>query len=248
MRKVFIKKITQQGHLTSLGAVSVAFATMLVLNIKLNWKALVAVYSAAETIYLFNFYKDMKVKNQFTILSKNKNFLPTMQGVIVFFIFLFFLIFIGTLLIAQQGELLVFGIPIILCGIIYNIFLKKLTQKLIGFKDFFVSFWWALIVPFIASFADNFQNASLFLFFLFILINVLIHEIILGITDTEEDFRESLRTFPLSLRKSVLIQLLAFFTFLGVMPVILGVYLGLFPWYSSILIFTFPYNFFPRSF
>ncbi len=233
--------LISDGHITALSAVCISVLPLYLFDFSVPKAVHLIPFLGAEIIYSFNRYKEKKEdgydKKVETFLRKKE----------VFFYFFIFsgIFFIGYLLWFRNFILLAFGLFLTATGLLYSLFLKKITKKIRGFKNFLVSFCWALIVllPFI--FKGNLPEEifSALLMFIFIFMNVLIFEIFLDFGDLEQDKRMNLLTLPSTMSKKQLLSLLLTLNFLSLFPVFLGLYLNYLPSISAVFFFSFFYNF-----
>lgn len=231
------------GHLLSLGAVSVVFTSAILLDIKISWDCLIVVYLGAQIIYLYNHYKEFQ--KDFLTNPKRVEHIERYVRYIPWIIILFTLIFIGILLYINKLSALLFGFGLVLLGLFYSVYFKKFSKSIVEFKSFFVSLIWSLSVIFLAVYYSfSILNFSLFLVSIFIFLRLFVHEIFSNIKDIESDKKENLLTLAIVSGKKKMINILNLVNILSVLPIILGIYLRLFPFYSLILIFTILYTFY----
>lgn len=241
-RKIYklLNLLAYDGHFTAISAACVSALPTYLLGFSVPVIIHIIPFLGSEIIYSFNRYKEKKQDgfnlNNETLLRKKNIFYP--------FFFFFFLFFIGYLLWIQHIELLLFSFIVIAMGLLYTIFLKKLTKKIVGIKVFFVSFCWALIVflPFVfkRNFLENFFSALII--FLFVFLNVLLFELFLDFRDIKQDRKNNLLTLPAVMTMPMLIFSLCFLNFLSFFMILLGIVLNLLPTLSFFLFFSFLYN------
>lgn len=228
------------GHLLSLGAVSIVYTASILLNIKITWDFLVIVYLGSYAPYIYNRYKELKkdfLTNPIRTRHIEKYFRHT--PIIISFSLL---IIIGIFLYFNKISALLFAIFLILLSFSYSIFFKGLSKKIIGFKNFYISLGWALLVVLLAIYYSSPIALSLFLIALFVYLRLFVNTIFFDIKDIEIDKEEKLLTLPVVLGQKRLIQFLSLINILAVLPVIIGVVYRFFPFYSLILLFTIPYS------
>jgi 4-hydroxybenzoate polyprenyltransferase len=148
----FLKTIWNEfvygGHLISLGAVSVVFTSSILLNINITWDSLLVTYLGCQIIYLYNRYKEFNI--DFLTNPERTKHTEKYIRYIPLIIFIFSLLAIGILIYFEKFHALIFGFFLVFLGLLYSLFLKKLTKKIIGFKNFFVTLIWASLVIFLA--------------------------------------------------------------------------------------------------
>ena len=230
------------GHLVSLGAVSVVFTASLLLNIKITWDFLLIIYLGTESVYLYNRYKEFR--SDFLTNPERTEYIKKYIKIIPLIIFLFFLIGFSILIYHKNFPALFFAVFLLIIGLLYSEVFKGFTRKALGFKSFFVSLIWALLVVFLAIYYFLPLNLSLFLIFSFVLLRLIVNTSFFDIKDIETDKREDLLTLANILGPKKIIRILSSITILAVVPIISGVYLKLFPQSSIMLLFTIPYTFY----
>ncbi len=113
------------GHLLSLGSISGVFTSAILLDIKITWDFLVIVYLITYTIYLYNRFKELE-KDSLT------NFERT-QHLTIYIKYAPFIIFCSTFIITIMlfcfGNFLnlIFGLSILLAGMLYSLFFKEIN-------------------------------------------------------------------------------------------------------------------------
>jgi len=230
------------GHLLSLGAVSVVFTASFLLNIKITWDFLLIVYLGTESVYLYNRYKEFRT--DFLTNPERTEYIKKYIKIIPLIIFFFSLIISLILIYHKNFSALFFAVFLLIIGLLYSEIFKGFTQKIVGFKSFFVSLMWALLVIFLAIYYSLSLGLILFLIFVFIFLKCFVITSFFDIKDTEGDRKEGLLTLVNVLGQKKLVDILNLTTVLAVIPIILGFHLKLFPQSSIMLLFTIPYSFY----
>ena len=136
------------GHLLSLGAVSIVYTASILLDIRITWDFLLVVYLGTESVYLYNRFKEYEV--DFLTNPERTEHIKKYVKYIPFIIFLMTFSAIVIVVYFNKISALIFGLLLFFGGLLYSKFLKKITRKIIGFKDFLISFLWATLVIFLA--------------------------------------------------------------------------------------------------
>lgn len=236
------KELIYGGHLTALGAVSIVLMTTVLLGLKATWECFIIIFLASEIIYLYNRQKE--IDRDFLSNPERTKYLSKYNRHTRLLIFILSMVLVVILIITTEISLLIFGSVIVSLGLLYSVFLKKITKNILAFKNFLVSFCWATIVIFVALFYSYHYILSVFLIFIFVWISVFVQEVLLDIRDKRSDRREGLLTLPIVLSKRLLFRVLFMLTILAGIFIFYGIYFHLLPACSAILFFIIPYNLF----
>ena len=234
--KIIWDEFVYGGHLLSLGAVSIVLTSAILLNIKITWDFLLIVYLGTQSIYLYNRYKEYK-KDFLTNPERTKHIKKYIKYMPLI-VFLFSSIAITIIVYFNKMSVLIFGLSMLFLGLLYSLFLKGFTKKIVGFKSFFISLMWALLVVFLSVYYSSPLNLALLLIFIFVYLKLFIHTCFFDIKDIETDKKEGLLTLAVILRKEKLIYLLNFINIFSMFPIILGFSFNLFPKFSLMLLLT----------
>lgn len=227
------------GHLASIGPVIIVLIVCKLSGIRYPLDLLFCVYCITYLAYALDRYLDIKRdKNdpRLEYISKYYKLFP--------FIFLILLIIISILSFNNSIYSFYFVSIFVIIGFLYNIFLKKLTKSIIGFKSFFVAISYPATVFLIAPFTNSHVSVTMFLIFLFFFARVLDNTIFCDIKDIREDKLNNLKTIPIVLNSKRLNILLISINIASIIPIIYGYIINIFPAYSLLLIITSTYYFY----
>ena len=230
------------GHLLSFGAVSIVYTASILLDIRITWDFLLVVYLGTESVYLYNRFKEYKV--DFLTNPERTEHIKKYVKYIPFIIFLMTFSAIVFVVYFNKISALTFGLLLLIIGLLYSLFFKKITEKIIAFKSFFISLMWSLLVLFLAIYYSAPINLALFLFSVFVFLRFFVSVSFFDIKDIKTDKQEGLKTLAVVLKQSTLWQFLSIIAILAVLPLIIGVYLRILPISSLMLFLTIPYTFF----
>lgn len=230
------------GHLLSFGAVSIVYTASILLDIRITWDFLLVVYLGTESVYLYNRFKEYKV--DFLTNPERTEHIKKYVKYIPFIIFLMTFSAIVFVVYFNKISALTFGLLLLIIGLLYSLFFKKITEKIIAFKSFFISLMWSLLVLFLAIYYSAPINLALFLFSVFVFLRFFVSVSFFDIKDIKTDKQEGLKTLAVVLKQSTLWQFLSIIAILAVLPLIIGVYLRVLPISSLMLFLTIPYTFF----
>lgn len=182
------------GHLLSLGAASIVWSMLLIIDAKGGWIVFVLAYLISQIVYNYDHIKEGDSKET-TNQERTKHLMQykTLQiAVIIVYILTFvFLLTFTNWEVAALCIFLVFG------GIMYTHTLKKLTKKVAGFKSFYVSILWGTLV-FLPLFYYSSTLQPLFVvFFIFVFVRLLVNTIFFDIKDIKSDSNKGFQTFPI---------------------------------------------------
>jgi len=230
------------GHLLSLGASAIVFSTAFLLNIKATWEFLLIVYLGTQTIYNYNHYKELNIDiltnlNRTHHLRKYFKFLPVITS-------LYGMGFLGILFYFGSLKSVIFGVFLILSGILFTEKFKKFTKKIIGFKTFYTSLLWSLLVIFTIIYYSFSFNLVVLTFLIFVFLRWIINTSFFDIKDIESDGKEGLLTLPVVLGKEKFLNFLHIINFISFTPLIIGITNQMFPYFSLFLLLLFFYSFY----
>lgn len=245
IKKILIaiwKEFIYGGHVLALGAVSITFASAILLSIKITWDFLMIVYLGIYSVYLYNRYYELDKDSLTNFQSVNyfKKYARFSPLIILFCIFIIFLIQIYF----QPSSSILISALMLFLGIFYSIYLKKLTEKIFAFKNFFIPLMWASLIFFLAIYYSFSINYGLLLIFILIFLRIFIAATSSDIRDIESDKKENLKTLPVILGKESTFIFLNVLNVLTIFPILIGFYFKLLPNLSLTLLFTSVYAFY----
>lgn len=232
------------GHLQCLGTAGIAYVSAYFLNFKISYGPLILAYLIFYPIYINDRFRGV-VKDEPTNPERSKHFKKYLHlmpkilalAIAVLTIFLFYL---------ANFSFAIFSFLLVILGILYPLYFKNITQKIIGFKNYYVSAFFAAI-----ALSPNIFYSYPFLFMplvslmVFIFVKTLFMQIVLDCKDTEGDKQAKLLTIPLMLGESktfLFLRLLSLFSAILILfPALL---LKIFPIQAIMLFLTIPFNFY----
>jgi 4-hydroxybenzoate polyprenyltransferase len=229
-------------HWIALNSVSLSLCTMFLLNLQVKLDFLLIVYLGTLSIYRYNHYKEIKLdelsnSGRTTHLKKYGDILPftTVVFVILFFIFL---ILYGNL------NSIFFGIILLLLGFFFTDIFKKITKKLSGFKSFYTSFSFSLLIIFNTIYCSYPIDKVVLSFVLFCFLRFFIGTSYCDIKDMKSDKKRKFLTFPVILGKERFLTLIQVINLISLLLIMLAIFLGILPSYTLMLSFAFFYSFY----
>ena len=225
------------GHLLSLGAVSIVFTSAILLDINITWDCLAIVYLAIYSIYLYNRFEE--IEKDFLTNPERTVHIRKYYKKIPLIIVCAIIILIGLLLYFGNTKILFFSIFLLIIGFLYGAFFKKITKKIIGFKNFFVALMWASLILFLAFYYSyDISNLSLLLILIFIFLRCFMGTSFYDIKDIQIDKKEKLLNLSTILKRKTFFLLLILINILSSVPILIGIYFGLLPFFSITLFFV----------
>lgn len=226
------------GHLLSLGAVGIVITAALILDIGITWDFMLITYSLIYIAYSYNrlieFRSDYLTNPLRTQhLERSIRFLPFViilaSSIVVF-------------LTAKFGNVRsIFLVVLLVIGsLLYSVCLKGLTRNIVGFKSFYVSFFWAFLIALLASYYYRPLSAAVLIIFLFVFLRLVVNTVFFDIKDIDSDGRRGLKTLPVYLGKTRVIALIHVLNLASFAPLLVGVFFNVIPSVSmSLLLFIF---------
>ncbi len=193
----FGKEIIYGGHLQSLGAAFIASLSLFFTLGKINLFYFFSAYLMFYSLYLYNRVKEVDVD-----IIGNKERTIHIKKYMSFSFFILWLSLLALFIIlvfeAKSIRVVIFAFFLVVLGLFYTDFFKKLTKKIILFKDVYVSLFFSALV-FLPYFYFN-SNKDNFLFYIgfsfFVFLETLWMQIFLDLKDVESDKLLKLKTFP----------------------------------------------------
>lgn len=200
MNKVFAfvkTELLYNGHLQSLGAVSLVYLSSLYIYefIPSFW-LLLATYLLFQAIYFYDRLRDLgKDEQTNSVRVKHiRQYSKYLPGIIV----LSLVLAIGILYTKFNFAAVAFFVIVFLLGYLYPLYMKGLTKSICLFKNIYVSGVHAVLVifPFLATGFAVANNSLLYIFPLYIFLEAMIIQVLLDAKDTKSDKEEGLLTLP----------------------------------------------------
>ena len=129
----------------------------------------------------------------------------------------------GSLYLSLAG-LVLFG-----SGLAYKIVFKKLTRRIIGFKDFFVTASYLALLVLYVRYINHPFNLAVFFALTIVFCRRFLSEVFCDLKDIDDDRAGGIRTLAVVWPRRRLVVFLAAANVLSVVPIILGVLLDYFP-------------------
>lgn len=226
--------LVRGGFFASVCTVTTIYSVAIILNKSVKIDFVVIAFLMTLIIYLYNFIGELKEDmrdnlKEMQVMEKNKK---------LYFIFLLMLILllIGLITFYANFASKIFALIFLVLGLFYTIFFKKITQRVVGFKDFFVVISWNLLTPFFIIYHSYNFIPAVFILMIFIFTRDIVNATYSDLKDIDVDRQNHLKTIANVLGKEKLILLLHFAGVFGVLILIYAVFQRIFPIYSLVLI------------
>lgn len=230
------------GHLLSLGAASVVWLVVIILDETLYVPLLLIPYFMSQIVYSHNHFKEAKLD-----ILTNPERIEHNRELIKYFSAFMLLYFSGlffTTVFFFDAKIIVFVLAAMIIGIFYTKFFKSLTKKVVGFKNFYVAFSWGILTVLPVLYYSQPFDLFFALVYLFVVLRLLVNTTFFDLKDTESDKLNGLKSLPVVFGKELTLNLLVLFNITSFVPLIVGVYLRTFPFFSVFLIVFFFYSLF----
>ena len=185
------------GHMQCVGTLSIVLVAAIFLNIKITWDCLVICYLMFYPMYLYNRYKEMEIDALTN--PERTNYLRTYISKTPITVALIFLALIFLMLRYTNLLTTIFGLVLLILGLLYSEGGKKLTRFIPLFKNLYIAAFFGILVIFPPLYYNFHLNSSslllpLFLLLILVFLKGIIMQIFLDIKDIEGDRQEGLKT------------------------------------------------------
>ncbi len=213
-RKIF--EILEMS-LTTFCAPATALALSILFDLRISWQFLLLITILPFIIYFFDYFDDEGIKEFRS------------RKLIVWILVFLILISLYIVIVYSNLTTLLFFAMLLLLGILYPLIFKKITQKIVGFKDYFVALNWNfLIIFYFCFFGINLTSGLLFML-VFIFIRDMINVNYCDIKDIHQDKNIGLKTIAMSLGRKRILLLIHWGNFLSILMLITGIWLKIIP-------------------
>jgi 4-hydroxybenzoate polyprenyltransferase len=233
----FKKKVWNEfiygGHLVACVSPGLAFVTMVLFNLAVSLEFLVIVYLGTFCIYNYDRFKGADVDSscnfQRSSYIKNKLKIRYFTLGVYGASFLIMLYIYGTL------ESLIFGIFLLLLGLLYVDVFKKFTSKIVGFKNIYTSFSFSLLTVFTMIYYNQIIDWSFLPFFMFVFLHFIVDTSFCDVKDMESDRKQNLVTLPIYFGKQNFLTILDIINLISFIVLLLAIVAQIIPWFSLAL-------------
>lgn len=231
--KVIRNELVYGGHLLSIGAASITAFPLILLNKPLEMPFLLISYFLSQLVYSYDHLKDRNT-DDLTNPDRNKYLRETLAK-FPYYLYVYSAGLVVSLLIVGSIRSLLFVLFAVATGILYTVYLKKLTQKIIAFKNIYVSFSWGLMALFPAYQYLIPEYIFFTLIYLFVSLRLLVNTTFFDIKDIKSDGINALKSIPVIYGKEGTLRLVSVLNVVSILPVAVGISINVFPTYTALL-------------
>lgn len=241
------KEFIYGGHMQCMGASSIIYVSAVFLGIDFKWISLVIAYFIFYPLYLYNRWKEIEI-DYITNPERTeylRTYLKYMPGIFTAVMVLI----IGDLAYFGNIKSFIFGVILLILGLLYTAAFKKVTRKIPLFKNFYVASFFALLVVFTAVFHSVRLNensaAAMIILVIFVFTKAFMMQILLDLKDVESDGKEGLKTLAVMIGSENTFRILPLISILATAPIVIyfSLYIPLFPGLILMFLLTIPFNF-----
>lgn len=218
------------GQIPAFSAAGFVYTGFTIAGLHVGWVSLLASYLLAIIIYWHDYSKDRDL-NKKTAAWMSRLF--WMCPALLF----------ALLLSGHRFSGLLFSAGLLILGMAYAKYLKPVSSRITGFKDFFVSIMWTLLLV-NASLCERIGwTFSLTMAAAFLFLSAFINVATCDIKDINEDSRNGIRTLAVALGLKRLRCFLDLLNIVSGVLILAGIYLHVLVSVSWVLLLSIPYVF-----
>lgn len=225
------------GHLLAIGPVIIVLVSSRLLNVTTSVVLLFAIYLITYSVYSFDRHID--AENESSELRKSKYGSARLLRVLL----IFFAIFVALVLLRENTYRLLLGVFLIVLGLCYGLFFKRISSFVPGFKSFFVSLIFSSVIFFIAI-QIEIVSAELILLFVFFAARWFINTSFCDIKDRSHDKQADIKTFATIFSVTAFKKFILILNIISAIPLLIGVIRYSLPVVSLLLLLPTPYYFY----
>ncbi len=232
------------GHVLSLGAVSIVVTAARILVLPIEWKFLVMAYLLVYMVYLYDRY--VEIKKDLSIKTERATHFRRYYAKWTPMIICAGILIIALICFIEKIKIIVaiLGFLMLISGLFYGSYLKKITRKIPGFKNLFVPLIWALLIILMPLFYSSPLSWGVWLFSLFVYLRIFIGVSFSDIKDIDSDKVEGIKTLVVIFGQKKFLRILAIVNILPIIILMGGALKGILPFFSLILIAMSLYSYF----
>jgi len=242
VKKFICNEFIYGGHWLSLGGSAFILSILLMLELSIKWELILIVYLLLQIVYNYDHYRCLEEDSKSN--SNRTNHLKKYQKFFPIILVIYGSLFFGLLYTFGNTISLIFGTFLLALGFLYTIFCKKLTAKIIGFKNFYTSFSVSLLVIFVTFYSFYELSILSLIIILFIFIRLMVNTSFCDLKDMDVDKKQNLVTLPIYFGKQKFLTFLHILNLISFVLLLTAIVTGIAPLFSIFLLLFFPYVFY----
>lgn len=235
--KSLFKELIYGGHLLSLGASGIVAAGVILYGESINVTPILIIsYLISQIVYNSDHLKDISMSsdNYERSLHLKKTYNYQLVSVLMYIILFVVFSFSTNLSTFLLSTFIVTG------GILYSFITKSWTKKFVGFKNWYIAFFWSLLIFLIPlHYSGSVFTLMTVTLSVYVFTRWLINSIVFDIKDVKGDRKDGLRTFPVEIGINKTVLILHSLNLLSGILISVAVVLGILPFIAITMnIFT----------
>lgn len=234
IKKLLLNEFLHGGHLVSLAAPALAISTIILLNLAIHWEFLLITYLGTLCIYNYDYIRGLNIDYSDNIKrSRHIQKYLNLRSILLIF---YGVAFISLLIYFGNSLSIVFGVGLLLIGLLYTDIFKKFTKKIVGFKNFYTSVSFSLLIIFTPIFYSYQINLMFSVFFIFILLQFIVDTSYCDLKDMRGDKKQNLKTLPLYFGREKFLNFLHVINIVSFLILLVASIIKIIPIFSLILL------------
>lgn len=223
------------NHFMSLGAAAVGLITSYLAGLNSFFINTLSIYFFVQCIYWVDRIFDYE-RNKLGVSEKLRHIKDRFAS-IVLGCFVYITLFIIGNVLTENYRGLIIGLVLFLFGSSYGVFFRKITMKIPGFKNYFVSVFFALFAVYVVVITDTkFDLVLLAIFILYVLWRSVLIQMFFDLHDVSEDMREGLKTYPILIGRLPALRAMYILNLLSGLPILVGIIINIVPIWLIVII------------
>lgn len=228
------------SHMAALVGVFIILILIVLAGKPVSFLFLLTIYMTAYIIYAYDRYKG--IKEDSIDNPARSNYLQSRLLKIRIFILSYLILLILFSYYNSEKIISLYTFGLLGLGLLYTLFFKNFTKKIIAFKSLYVAGWWISLIPFYTVYHSVQWNASFTLFIIFLFLRLFVGINFFDLKDILSDGKRGLKTLGVLLGIETTEKILKIINILSAIPILLGIFWKILPLYSIALLISLPYT------
>ena len=233
-KKFICNEFIHGGHLAALAAPALAISTMLLLSLPIHWEFLLITYLGTLCIYDYDYIRGLNI--DYSDNLKRSRHIQKYQDMRIIILIFYGIAFFSLLIYFGNLLSIIFGIGLILAGLLYTDIFKKFTKKFVGFKNLYTSISFSFLIIFTPVFYAYQINMMFSVFFIYILLQFIVDTSYCDLKDMESDKKQDLKTLPIYFGRQKFLNFLHIINIVAFIFLLVAAIIGIIPIFSLILL------------